>query len=49
MLPLNKRDRVGIVVDDHRLVAREQQEELLQAILGSGIWACGNSSTITLS
>ena len=46
MLPQNKPDRIRIVFDDHRLVANAGL--LLPATL-PGTWACGNSSTITLT
>ena len=46
MLPRNHPDRIRIVFDDHRLVANAGL--LLPATL-PGIWACGNSLTITLT
>ena len=42
MLPQNNPDRIGVVFDDHRLVANAG---LLLPPLQP--WACGNSSTIT--
>ena len=48
MLPQNKPDRIRILFDDHRLVANAG----LGAPAGHpspGTWACGNSSTITLT
>ena len=47
MLPQNKPDRIRILFDDHRLVANAGL--LLPATLARGTWACGNSSTITLT
>ena len=46
MLPQNNPDRIRIIFDDHRLVANAGL--LLPATL-AGTWACGNSSTITLT
>ena len=46
MLPQNKPDRIRILFDDHRLVANAGL--LLPATLAR-TWACGNSSTITLT
>ena len=46
MLPRNHPDRIRIVFDDHRLVANAGL--LLPATL-AGIWAWGNSLTITLT
>ena len=46
MLPQNKPDRIGILFDDHRLVANAGL--LLPATLARH-WACENSSTITLT
>ena len=46
MLPRNPPDRIRIVFDDHRLVANAG---LSCQPPSPGIWACGNSSTITLT
>ena len=46
MLPRNHPDRIRIVFDDHRLVANAG---LLLPAPSPGIWACGNSLTITLT
>ena len=46
MLPQNKPDRIRILFDDHRLVANAG---LLLPPPSPGTWACGNSSTITLT
>ena len=42
MLPRNHPDRIRIAFDDHRLVANA-------GLPSPGIWACGNSLTITLT
>ena len=47
MLPQNNPDRIRIAFDDHRLVANAGL--LLPATLAWRTWACGNSSTITLT
>ena len=47
MLPRNQPDRIRIVFDDHRLVANAGL--LLPATPPPGIWACGNSLSITLT
>ena len=46
MLPRNHPDRIQITFDDHRLVANAG---LLLRPPSPGIWACGNSLTITSS
>ena len=46
MLPQNNPDRIRILFDDHRLVANAG---LLLPATPPGTWACGNSSTITLT
>ena len=46
MLPQNNPDRIRIAFDDHRLVANAG---LLLPAPSPGTWACGNSSTITLT
>ena len=47
MLPRNHPDRIRIVFDDHRLVANAGL--LLSETPSPSTWACGNSSTITLT
>ena len=47
MLPQNKPDRIRILFDDHRLVANAGL--LTAGHPRPGTWACGNSSTITLT
>ena len=46
MLPRNHPDRIRIVFDDHRLVANAVCSCRAPS---PGIWACGNSLTITLT
>ena len=46
MLPQNNPDRIRIVFDDHRLVANADCSFLPPS---PSTWACGNSSTITLT
>ena len=47
MLPQNKPDRIRILFDDHRLVANAGPAPAGHP--SPGTWACGNSSTITLT
>ena len=47
MLPRNQPDRIRIVFDDHRLVANAGVCSCRPP--SPGIWACGNSLTITLT
>ena len=47
MLPRNQPDRIRIVFDDHRLVANAGPAPAGPP--SPGIWACGNSLTITLT
>ena len=47
MLARNNPDRIRIAFDDHRLVA--QVPACSCRPLSPGTWACGNSSTITLT
>ena len=47
MLPQNVFDRIRILFDDHRLVANAGL--LLPGHPSPITWACGNSSTITLT
>ena len=47
MLPRNHPDRIQIAFDDHRLVANAGL--LLPVTLSPSTWACGNSSSITLT
>ena len=46
MLPQNKPDRIRILFDDHRLVPMPACSCRPPS---PGIWACGNSLTITLT
>ena len=46
MLPRNHPDRIRVSFDDHRLVANAG---LLLRPPSPSTWACGNSSTITLT